>query len=179
MYYVLHRIAKKPSHGYEILMDIESKTEGAWRPGAGSIYPILKKLESNKLIEPVDTPKGGTAQQVYSITPKGMEWIERVRENQKDFGKKWSSMRHIFLELMGPENIKNFFIDGAKTQFDITRELFDSKMDKIPKNEIKSTLKEYSILLERQLEWSNRKIVEIESSISNGQSTEKGISNQN
>src|SRR5256885_13581618 len=42
--YVLHRIAARPAHGYDLLQEIENKTEGVWRPGAGSIYPILKEL---------------------------------------------------------------------------------------------------------------------------------------
>ncbi|TMI28906.1 PadR family transcriptional regulator, partial [Candidatus Bathyarchaeota archaeon] len=42
--YVLHRIAARPAHGYGLLQEIENKTEGVWRPGAGSIYPILKEL---------------------------------------------------------------------------------------------------------------------------------------
>src|SRR5438552_3272151 len=50
-YYILHKIAQKPIHGYEIIQDIDSKTEGAWRPGAGSLYPILKKLVSEGLIK--------------------------------------------------------------------------------------------------------------------------------
>src|SRR5438132_13484119 len=55
-YYILHKIAQKPIHGYEIIQDIDSKTEGAWRPGAGSLYPILKKLVSEGLIKPEPEP---------------------------------------------------------------------------------------------------------------------------
>jgi len=173
IYYVLHSIAQKPSHGYEILQDIESKTEGAWRPGAGSIYPLLKKLESHRLIEPVEAPKGGTAQQVYSITPIGIRYMEKISEHFKDIGKKWSSMRHIFIEIMGTENIADFLIGGANAQFSLTRELFDSKMDKMPKKEVESILKEYSLLLERQLEWSGKKLEEIKNS-SNADESQRG-----
>src|SRR5207249_11975248 len=35
-HYILHKIAQHPLHGYEVIQDIESRTEGAWRPGAGS-----------------------------------------------------------------------------------------------------------------------------------------------
>src|SRR5947199_9665587 len=44
-HYVLHRIAQMPVHGYEVIQDIESRTQGTWRPGARSLYPIRKKLE--------------------------------------------------------------------------------------------------------------------------------------
>src|SRR5207247_3233481 len=29
-HYILHRIAQMPVHGYEVIQDIESRTEGAW-----------------------------------------------------------------------------------------------------------------------------------------------------
>src|SRR6266480_4188987 len=62
-YYILHKIAQKPIHGYEIIQDIDSKTEGAWRPGAGSLYPILKKLVTEGLIKADPEPSNeGTRQ---------------------------------------------------------------------------------------------------------------------
>ncbi len=51
LHYILHSISLKPKHGYEILQDIDGKTDGAWRPGVGSVYPILKKLLANGYIQ--------------------------------------------------------------------------------------------------------------------------------
>ena len=38
-------------HGYEMITEVEDRTGGAWRPSAGSIYPTLKLLEDEGLIE--------------------------------------------------------------------------------------------------------------------------------
>src|SRR5580698_694175 len=75
LHYMLRKIAQSPCHGYEILQDIDSKTEGAWRPGAGSIYPILKKLVTNGYIKANEGTRG-VDRKVYSITPKGLESIK-------------------------------------------------------------------------------------------------------
>ena len=37
-------------HGYEMIKEIEERTQGAWVPSAGSIYPILQLLEEEGLI---------------------------------------------------------------------------------------------------------------------------------
>ena len=37
-------------HGYEMIKEIEERTQGAWSPSAGSIYPTLQMLEDEGLI---------------------------------------------------------------------------------------------------------------------------------
>ena len=37
-------------HGYEMIKEIEERSEGAWTPSAGSIYPTLQMLEDEGLI---------------------------------------------------------------------------------------------------------------------------------
>jgi DNA-binding PadR family transcriptional regulator len=38
-------------HGYEMIKEIEERTQGAWTPSAGSIYPMLQMLEEEGLIQ--------------------------------------------------------------------------------------------------------------------------------
>jgi DNA-binding PadR family transcriptional regulator len=38
-------------HGYEMIKEIEERTQGAWTPSAGSIYPTLTMLEEAGLIQ--------------------------------------------------------------------------------------------------------------------------------
>jgi DNA-binding PadR family transcriptional regulator len=47
---VLALLAERPIHGYEMIKEIEERTEGAWTPSAGSIYPTLQLLEDEGLI---------------------------------------------------------------------------------------------------------------------------------
>ena len=42
-------------HGYEMIKEIEERSEGAWTPSAGSIYPMLQLLEDEGLIRGEDT----------------------------------------------------------------------------------------------------------------------------
>jgi len=43
-------LAERPMHGYEMIKEIEERTDGAWTPSAGSIYPTLQMLEDEGLI---------------------------------------------------------------------------------------------------------------------------------
>src|ERR1700733_10208269 len=47
---VLALLAERPMHGYEMIKEVEERTEGAWTPSAGSIYPTLQLLEDEGLI---------------------------------------------------------------------------------------------------------------------------------
>lgn len=47
---VLALLAERPMHGYEMIKEIEERTDGAWTPSAGSIYPTLQLLEEADLI---------------------------------------------------------------------------------------------------------------------------------
>lgn len=69
---VLLALQGGPKHGYDISKFIEEKTKGFFRLPFGSLYPVLHKLEKEKLIhavwEDADTQK---PKKVYSLTEKG------------------------------------------------------------------------------------------------------------
>jgi DNA-binding PadR family transcriptional regulator len=155
-YYILHKIAQKPIHGYEIIQDIDSKTEGAWRPGAGSLYPILKKLVSEGLIKAEPEPSSEATRRVYQITPKGVESLAHAKEMFANFQQRFGSLRRLFIDLIDPENLATFFVDGSNRQFQMAQEMLESKHSKIPAADLEYILKEYMLNLERQMNWANR-----------------------
>src|SRR5256712_9985808 len=69
--YVLHRIAEKRAYGYDLLQEIESKTDGVWRPAAASIYPILKELVTGGHIKAENPKKTVKPHTICHITPEG------------------------------------------------------------------------------------------------------------
>ena len=52
---VLALLADRPMHGYEMIKEIEERSEGAWTPSPGSIYPTLQMLEDEGLIRGEDS----------------------------------------------------------------------------------------------------------------------------
>ena len=162
LYYILHRLAERPAHGYEILQDIESKTEGGWRPGPGSIYPMLKKLLADGLISTESARETETSQHVYRITERGTKHLQEAKQMFADMAKRWGSMRRIFVEMIDPKDIGSFFVDGTRVHFEISRETVGSKIASIPLSEARFMLKEYALNLERQMEWCNKLLEDLE-----------------
>jgi hypothetical protein len=58
---VLAVLDEQPRHGYEVIQALEEKSEGAWRPSAGSVYPMLQQLEDEGLA------RTGTPEQVEQL----------------------------------------------------------------------------------------------------------------
>ncbi|MBS1887884.1 MAG: helix-turn-helix transcriptional regulator [Actinobacteria bacterium] len=64
---VLALLAERPMHGYEIIKEVEERSEGAWTPSAGSIYPTLQMLEDEGLIRGEDSD----GKRRFSLTDAG------------------------------------------------------------------------------------------------------------
>jgi len=64
---VLALLAERPMHGYEMIKEIEERSEGVWTPSAGSIYPTLQMLEDEGLIRGEDSD----GKRRFSLTDAG------------------------------------------------------------------------------------------------------------
>lgn len=74
---ILHLIAEKPRHGYEIIKAIEDQVGGAYSPSPGVIYPTLTLLEELGYVT-VSTADG-SAKKLHEITPQGQAFLEANR----------------------------------------------------------------------------------------------------
>jgi len=151
---MLHRISKSPTYGYEILTELEQKTEGAWRPGAGSIYPLLKKLEREGFIASEQTGGRKIDHRRYTITEKGIDRVRQSKEMFKMMSSKFSRMRWVFLDLLDPSEISEYIVEGTKKNFETVRELAESNRIGLPDKELQLVLREYLLALERQQDWA-------------------------
>lgn len=157
LHYILHSISVKPRHGYEILQDIDSKTEGAWRPGVGSVYPILKKLLARGYIQ-ADALGPMENRKVYSITPKGTEMLGERGEMFASSWQRWTAMRRLFWDLLDPAGVSHMFIEGSRKQFEMAKELLAARRESISGNDLEFMLREYSLNLEQQLDWTQSQL---------------------
>jgi DNA-binding PadR family transcriptional regulator len=75
-YLLLHLIAEKPRHGYELIKAIEEKFGGMYSPSPGVIYPTLTLLEELGHIRPAE---GEGARKAYAITEEGTAFLAANR----------------------------------------------------------------------------------------------------
>jgi DNA-binding PadR family transcriptional regulator len=71
---ILALLAERPMHGYEMIQELEARTEGAWRPSAGSIYPTLQLLEDEGLVSSEESD----GRRRYALTDAGRTEAERI-----------------------------------------------------------------------------------------------------
>ena len=76
---ILTVLEQRPMHGYEIITELESRSEGRWRPSPGSVYPTLDKLEHRGLL--TSTEVDGKRQ--FSLTDLGREFAAQMRERME------------------------------------------------------------------------------------------------
>ena len=67
---LLALIADKPSHGYELIKEIEELTGGDYAPSPGAVYPTLQLLEDEGVIEEAEAEG---AKKPFAATDKGRE----------------------------------------------------------------------------------------------------------
>ncbi len=74
---LLQLIADKPSHGYELIKQIEDRMQGRYSPSPGVIYPALTWLED--LGHTAVTAESG-GRKLYTVTDAGREYLQANRE---------------------------------------------------------------------------------------------------
>ncbi|MBN2600856.1 MAG: helix-turn-helix transcriptional regulator [Candidatus Marinimicrobia bacterium] len=80
--YVLLLLQKKPGYGYEIIENLKQEQLMATKPDIGAIYRILRKLEKETCVESRWlTGESGPAKRIYTITPKGIRYLDQWAEN--------------------------------------------------------------------------------------------------
>ena len=73
---ILHLIAEKPRHGYEIIKAIEDQVGGAYSPSPGVIYPTLTLLEE---LGHVTVTAGDGGKKLHTITQEGRAYLDAYR----------------------------------------------------------------------------------------------------
>jgi PadR family transcriptional regulator AphA len=70
-----------PMSGYEIKQAVDQSTRFFWAASYGQIYPELRRLEREGLVEGEQAPRGARRRTVYALTRKGEQalqaWLEQ------------------------------------------------------------------------------------------------------
>jgi DNA-binding PadR family transcriptional regulator len=66
----------QPWNGYQIIQEIGARTQGMWRPSAGSVYPALQQLEDEGLIQAQRDEAGEDRRRNYTLTEEGQSYVQ-------------------------------------------------------------------------------------------------------
>src|SRR5690242_21821398 len=65
-------LAEEPRNGYQIMQEVEERSQGEWRPSPGSVYPALAQLEDEGLIRSEE----GDGRKLFALTDEGRKLVE-------------------------------------------------------------------------------------------------------
>jgi len=65
-------------HGYEMIQELEERTDGVWRPSPGAIYPALQLLEDQGLV----TADAEAGKRLFSLTDTGREEAAKLGDRK-------------------------------------------------------------------------------------------------
>lgn len=83
---ILHLLKEESMHGYQIMKELEERSNGAYSASAGTVYPALQELLDQHLIE-LHTESD---KKVYSLNENGKARLEEAaKHGEGDFWVEW------------------------------------------------------------------------------------------
>jgi len=125
---------ERPMHGYEIITELETRSDGRWRPSPGSIYPALDRLEERGVLSSADVD----GKRQFSLTDRGRQLLIELREAQDDDAPEpWNQggtggrgeMRRLMSELSG--QVRQVARFGSTQQRDAATSLLEDTKRKL------------------------------------------------
>jgi DNA-binding PadR family transcriptional regulator len=97
--YILYSLRKQPKSGYELLAEITEKTKGHWIPSKGTIYPLLKQLKQEGVIQVKTIDK--RSKHIYEITTEGKKILASIRKCGMQMEEQFMQFRSLVIEISG------------------------------------------------------------------------------
>ncbi len=104
-------LAEEPRNGYQIMQEVEQRSDGVWRPSPGSVYPALAQLEDEGLIRSEEAD----GRKLFVLTDAGRAYVQErgdekpapweqmsddVSDEALDLGKLMRDVGFAFLQVM-------------------------------------------------------------------------------
>jgi DNA-binding PadR family transcriptional regulator len=78
-------LAEEPRNGYQIMQEVQERSDGVWRPSPGSVYPALQQLEDEGLIRSQEVD----GRKLFALTDEGRS---HVQERDPEARAPWEQM---------------------------------------------------------------------------------------
>ncbi len=78
---VLNTLKKEDAYGYKLTQEITSLLDTS----ESALYPVLRRLESQRLLETYSTEHSGRLRKYYRITAAGIARLDQYIDEMKEF----------------------------------------------------------------------------------------------
>lgn len=94
---VLSILQRGDNYGYKIIKEVQQVSDGALNWKEGSLYPVLTKLEKNKLISSYIKTENGRNRKYYTLNEQGRGFLAQAKSE-------WQSIHQIMHKIWNPPN---------------------------------------------------------------------------
>jgi DNA-binding PadR family transcriptional regulator len=168
---ILGGLMEKPMHGYELKQYFEHAPGVFWMINYGSIYPTLKKLESEGLVKGRAKVSNDTRGKiVYSITKSGREAFKNTLKERlkKDaFVRDEFTLHLFFMDFLDRKTIRQMIkskLEGNARILDMVKEHEKIHKCELPRYRCE-VLKRGKLHLETEISWLNDTLKDIEKEV--------------
>ncbi|WP_445548232.1 PadR family transcriptional regulator [Frankia sp. CiP1_Cm_nod1] len=92
---VLALLAEAPMHGYQIINELTERSQGAWRPSPGSVYPVLQLLTDEGLVHAEESD----GKRVFHLTDAGRAHTDAHADEPKPWETAAAAANHDLTDL--------------------------------------------------------------------------------
>jgi DNA-binding PadR family transcriptional regulator len=69
---ILSLLIEGPHNGYQIIQEVEQRSDGSWKPSPGAVYPALQQLADEGLIRGEESE----GRKTFALTDEGRAYVE-------------------------------------------------------------------------------------------------------
>lgn len=82
---ILKLLESKDMYGYQMIEELEKKSNHIFSLKAGTLYPLLHSLEQKNMVESYDVIENTRQRKYYHITSKGKKLLKDKKEEWETF----------------------------------------------------------------------------------------------
>ncbi|GGO00459.1 PadR family transcriptional regulator [Saccharibacillus kuerlensis] len=82
---VLTVLSSKSMYGYELIKELDSRSDGVFALKEGTLYPILHAMEAERWVESHWEESGGRKRKYYTVTDAGLKQLKQKKEEWRVF----------------------------------------------------------------------------------------------
>ncbi|WP_020615305.1 PadR family transcriptional regulator [Paenibacillus daejeonensis] len=82
---ILSQLERSEMYGYELVKEIEKRSEGVFALKEGTLYPLLHAMEAEEWVESYWSQQHGRKRKYYRITEKGLKGLHEKKQEWQTF----------------------------------------------------------------------------------------------
>lgn len=82
---ILRLLEEKDMYGYEMIENLQLKSNNVFQLKAGTLYPLLHSLEEKNCLMSYESEVNGKTRKYYRITREGLRFLNKKKEEWQEY----------------------------------------------------------------------------------------------